>query len=93
VVSRKEHREQVKASPCGGGRLTPGERGYAVGEPGRRAFVLSSALFIGAIAPAIMSGMFSAFKTVPLYTAGDVVKASRIAKDVGAAYSPPTKAK
>ena len=36
-----------------------------------------------------MSGTFSAFKTIPLYTAGDVQKASKIAKKVGAKYRPP----
>ena len=52
-----------------------------------------NAEYIGAIAPAIMSGTFAAFKTIPLYTAGDVVKASKIAKKVAAAYSPPGKSK
>ena len=48
-----------------------------------------NAEYIGAIAPAIMSGTFAAFKSIPLYTAGDVVKASKIAKKVGAKYRPP----
>lgn len=55
--------------------------------------VPGNAEYIGAIAPALMSGTFAAFKSIPLYTAGDVVKASKIAKKVGAAYSPPAKLK
>ncbi len=55
--------------------------------------VPGNAEYIGAIAPALMSGTFAAFKSIPLYTAGDVVKASKIAKKVGATYVPPTKAK
>jgi len=49
-----------------------------------------NAEYIGAIAPALMSGTFAAFKTIPLYTAGDVQKASKIAKKVAAKYRPPT---
>src|SRR5438045_2335586 len=41
-----------------------------------------NAEYIGAIGPAIMSGTFAAFKSIPLYTASDVVKASKIAKKV-----------
>ena len=52
-----------------------------------------TAEYIGAISPAIMSGTLASWKTIPLYTAGDVVKASKIAKKVGAAYSPPGKSK
>ena len=55
--------------------------------------VPGNAEYIGAIAPAIMSGTFASFKSIPLYTAGDVVKASKIAKKVAATYSPPTKSK
>lgn len=55
--------------------------------------VPGNAEYIGAIAPALMSGTFAAFKSIPLYTAGDVVKASKIARKVGAAYSPPAKSK
>ena len=55
--------------------------------------VPGNAEYIGAIAPAIMSGTFAAFKSIPLYTAGEVVKASRIAKKVAASYSPPAKSK
>ena len=51
--------------------------------------VPGNAEYIGAIAPALMSGTFSAFKSVPLYTAGEVVKASKIAKKVAASYKPP----
>jgi uncharacterized protein with GYD domain len=55
--------------------------------------VPGNAEYIGAIAPALMSGTFAAFKSIPLYTAGDVVKASKIARKVAAAYSPPAKSK
>jgi len=52
-----------------------------------------NAEYIGAIAPAVMAGTFSAFKSIPLETAGDVMKASKIAKRVARSYSPPMKAK
>lgn len=52
-----------------------------------------NAEYIAAIAPAIMSGTLAAFKSIPLYTAGDVVKASKIVKKTGAAYSAPGKSK
>ena len=55
--------------------------------------VPGNAEYIGAIAPALMSGTFAAYKSIPLYTAGDVVKASKIAKKVAASYSPPAKSK
>jgi uncharacterized protein with GYD domain len=55
--------------------------------------VPGNAEYIGAIAPALMAGTFAAFKSIPLYTAGDIVKGSQIAKKVGAVYSPPTKSR
>jgi len=55
--------------------------------------VPGNAEYIGAIAPALMAGTFAAFKSIPLYTSGEVVKASQIAKKVGAVYSPPAKSK
>jgi uncharacterized protein with GYD domain len=51
--------------------------------------VAGNAEYIGAIAPAIMSGAFHSFKSIPLYTSADVTKASQIAKTVAQAYSPP----
>jgi len=51
--------------------------------------VPSHAEYIGAVAPAISSGVFESYKTIPLYTAADVVKASKIAKRVVKAYTPP----
>ena len=51
--------------------------------------VAGNAEYIGAIAPALMSGTFSAFKSIPLFTAADVTKASKIAKKVAATYKPP----
>jgi uncharacterized protein with GYD domain len=50
-----------------------------------------NAEYIGGIAPAIMSGTLSAWKTIPLYTAQDMVKASKVAKKVAAAYKAPGK--
>jgi uncharacterized protein with GYD domain len=52
-----------------------------------------NAEYMGAIAPALMAGTFTAFRSIPLYKASDVVKASEIAKKVSAAYTPPTRAK
>ena len=48
-----------------------------------------NAEYIGAIAPVIMSGTFSAFKTIALYTAADLKKASKISKKVTKSYKPP----
>ncbi len=48
-----------------------------------------NAEYIGAIAPALMAGTFAAFKTIPLYTSGDVQKASKIARKVAAKYRAP----
>lgn len=45
--------------------------------------------YIGAVAPAIGSGVFESYKTIPLYTAKQVLKASKIAKSVAKAYAPP----
>jgi uncharacterized protein with GYD domain len=45
--------------------------------------------YIGAVAPAISSGTFESYKTVPLYTWADVKKALPIAKQVRAVYRPP----
>ncbi len=50
-----------------------------------------NAEYMGAIAPALMSGTFSAFKTIPLYTAAEVTKASKIARKVAKKYRPPSK--
>ena len=51
--------------------------------------VPGNAEYIGAIAPALMSGTFSDFKSIPLYTSADVQKASKIAKKVAGKYRPP----
>lgn len=45
--------------------------------------------YIGGLMPAITSGTFESYKTVPLYTWSDVVKALPIAKKVHAVYKPP----
>ena len=52
-----------------------------------------TAEYIGAISPAIISGTLASWKTIPLFTAGDIVKASKVAKKAGAAYSAPAKSK
>lgn len=53
--------------------------------------VPSHAQYIGAVAPAIGSGVFEAYKTIPLYTAGDVIEGAQIAKRVAQVYKPPGK--
>lgn len=55
--------------------------------------VPGNAEYIGGIAPAIMSGTLAAWKSIPLFTAGDVVKGSKIAKKVAASYKPPGKSR
>jgi uncharacterized protein with GYD domain len=55
--------------------------------------VPGNAEYIGAIAPALMAGTFSAYKSIPLYRSSDVVKASQIAKKVAGAYSAPMRAR
>jgi len=51
--------------------------------------VPGNAEYIGAVAPAIGSGVFESYKTIPLYTAQEVKQASKIAARVAKAYSPP----
>jgi hypothetical protein len=45
--------------------------------------------YIGAIAPAIGSGTFESYKTIPLCSWADVAKALPIATKVQAVYKPP----
>ena len=45
--------------------------------------------YLGGVAPAIVSGTFESYKTIPLYTWADVKKAVPIAKKVRAVYRPP----
>jgi len=45
--------------------------------------------YIGGIMPALVSGVFASYKTIPLYTWADVVKAIPIAKKVAKVYKPP----
>jgi len=45
--------------------------------------------YIGGIMPAIGSGVFESYKTIPLYTWDDVTKALPIAKKVAKVYKPP----
>jgi uncharacterized protein with GYD domain len=51
--------------------------------------VPSHAEYIGAVAPALGSGVFEAYKSIPLYTAADVVKGAAIAREVSGVYKPP----
>ena len=48
-----------------------------------------TAEYMGAVAPAIMSGTIAAWKSIPLFSAADLMKASTIAKKVRAVYRPP----
>ncbi len=48
-----------------------------------------NAEYIAAISPALMSGVFVAYKSIPLYTAGEVMKAAEMVKKVGSSYRPP----
>jgi uncharacterized protein with GYD domain len=45
--------------------------------------------YIGAVMPAISSGTFESWKTIPLYSWSDMSKAQTIAKKVRAVYKPP----
>lgn len=45
--------------------------------------------YIGGISPAIASGVFEKYKTIPLYTWLDVAKSRPIAEKVRAVYRPP----
>jgi uncharacterized protein with GYD domain len=45
--------------------------------------------YIGALVPAISSGTFESWKTIPLYTQADMTKALAIAKKVHDVYKPP----
>jgi len=45
--------------------------------------------YIGAVMPAINSGTFESYKTVPLYTWDDIANAMPIARKVSKLYQPP----
>jgi uncharacterized protein with GYD domain len=45
--------------------------------------------YLGAVAPAISSGIFESYKTIPLYSSADVKRSIPIAKKVRAVYKPP----
>ena len=45
--------------------------------------------YIGLVATTILSGTISSWKSIPLYTAADLMKASEVASKVKAAYKPP----
>ena len=45
--------------------------------------------YIGAVSAAISSGIFEAYKTIPLYTWADIAKAMPIAKKVRTVYRAP----
>lgn len=48
-----------------------------------------AAEYIGTLATAMITGAFVAYKTIPLYTAADLVKASAVSKKVRSVYRPP----
>ena len=48
-----------------------------------------NAEYIGAIAPALMSGTFSDFRSIPLFTSAEVQKAAKMVKKVTASYQAP----
>ena len=52
-------------------------------------FMLMGKYSPDALKAILETGTFSAFKSVPLFTAADVQKASKIAKKVATAYKPP----
>jgi uncharacterized protein with GYD domain len=45
--------------------------------------------YIGGLIPAISSGTFESWKSIPLYTWADMTKALQVAKKVQAVYKPP----
>lgn len=45
--------------------------------------------YIGALVPAISSGTFESWKSIPLYIWSDMIKALTIAKKVRSVYKPP----
>lgn len=51
--------------------------------------VPGNAEYIGTLATAMMAGTFSAYKTIPLYTSADLVKAAGVSKKVRSVYRPP----
>ena len=45
--------------------------------------------YIATVATAILSGTIVSWKSIPLYTSADLIKASKVAAQVKAAYQPP----
>lgn len=45
--------------------------------------------YLGGIAPAVASGVFESYKTIPLFTSADVARALPIAKKVSSVYRAP----
>ena len=45
--------------------------------------------YVGTVATAALAGTFVSWKTIPLYSAAEMVKASAVVKKVRAAYRPP----
>ena len=48
-----------------------------------------NAEYIGIVATAMMAGVFSAYKTIPLYTSAELARASAVTKKVRKVYRPP----
>ena len=94
IIEKGQDREAAtrKAIEAAGGKLL-GFYGMFGQEYGLAVIVEmpGNAEYIGGIAPALMSGTFSAWKSIPLYTSADIVKASEIAKKVAKSYKPPMK--
>lgn len=45
--------------------------------------------YVGTVATAALAGTFTAWKTIPLYSSAELVKAASVVKKVRAAYRPP----
>ena len=45
--------------------------------------------YIAVVATTVLSGAIASWKSIPLYTAADLVEASKVAGKVGAVYLPP----
>lgn len=48
-----------------------------------------NAEYIATIATAVLSGAIASWKSIPLYTAADMMKAAELGNKVSAAYQPP----
>jgi uncharacterized protein with GYD domain len=85
IIEKESDREAIarQAVEAAGGKLH-GSYGMVmiIEAPGH-------AEYIGSIIPAISSGTFESYKTIPLYTSADVKKAISISKEVAKVYKSP----